>query len=137
MPAGTLDVSFHDAEHATMVFTAGTLTRTVALQRQVFRNRAVAPALDRTDLYYNASESGWGLTVSHQADIMFLTWYVYDDAGRPAWYVASACAVNAQGNGCSGTLLSRHRTGAGCDLRSRARPRDRGGRGHARVPDGR
>jgi hypothetical protein len=35
---------------------------------------------------------------------MFLTWFVYEDTGRPIWYVASNCTVKANGNGCSGTL---------------------------------
>ena len=30
------------------------------------------------------------------------TWYVYDNAGRPVWYVASNCTVS--GTGCTGTL---------------------------------
>jgi hypothetical protein len=33
---------------------------------------------------------------------MFVTWYVYDNAGRGEWYVASNCVV--QGNSCAGTV---------------------------------
>jgi glucose/arabinose dehydrogenase len=102
--AGTMDVTFHDAERATLAYAIAGTTRTVELRRQVFRSRAIAQPEDMTDLYNNASEPGWGLTVSHQGQVMFLTWYVYDDAGRPTWYVASNCAVNPEGGTCTGQL---------------------------------
>jgi hypothetical protein len=35
---------------------------------------------------------------------MFLAWYVYDAGGRPVWYVASNCNLNAAKNGCTGAL---------------------------------
>ncbi len=103
-PVGTLDLTFHDSGRATMTFSVGAVARTVALQRQVFRSPPLAPEADLTDLYYNAEEPGWGLAVSHQGGLMFLTWYVYDDAGRPVWYVASSCAVNLEGGTCTGPL---------------------------------
>jgi glucose/arabinose dehydrogenase len=101
---GAIDVTFHDAGHATMTFNVGAVARTVELQRQVFR-APVAPEADLTDLYNNVDEPGWGLSVSHQGDLMFLTWYVYDDAGRPVWYVASSCGVNLEGGTCTGALF--------------------------------
>ena len=61
-----------------------------------------------TGLWYNAAESGWGVNVVQQYDIMFVTMFVYDSAGNPTWYVASNCAVS--GAGCSGTL---YRTAGG------------------------
>jgi len=59
---------------------------------------------DYTDLWWNPGESGWGIAVLHQFSVMFLAWYVYDSAGKPVWYVASNCGVNASLNGCSGVL---------------------------------
>lgn len=55
-----------------------------------------------TGLWYNANESGWGVTLTHQYDVMFVTMFVYDNTGNPIWYVASGCAVS--GAGCSGPL---------------------------------
>jgi len=101
---GSIEIAFKDSERATLTYSLGSLQRTVALQRQVFRSRAVAPSFDYTDLYFNRFESGWGLTVSHQADILFVAWYVYDDAGLPVWYVASSCALNGAADGCTGVL---------------------------------
>ena len=99
--AGNLQVTFTDVNNASMTYTVGSQTRTVAITRQVFRT-GTAPAVDYTDLWYNASESGWGMAISHQSDTMFLAWYVYDGSGKPFWYVAPACTVS--GSSCSGSL---------------------------------
>lgn len=100
--AGTLTVNFANANSASMNYTANGQTRTVNIARQVFASGTSSPAIDYTDLWYNASESGWGMAISHQFGVMFLAWYVYDGTGKPVWYVASNCAVG--GSGCSGTL---------------------------------
>jgi hypothetical protein len=53
--------------------------------------RAATPfSVDASDLWYNASESGWGVNIAQQADIAFLTLYVYGDDNKPTWFVASA-----------------------------------------------
>ena len=36
-------------------------------------------------LWYNApaeSESGWGINLAHQGDVIFATWFTYDAAGK-------------------------------------------------------
>lgn len=55
-------------------------------------------------LWNNAAESGWGASLIHQYGIIFATFYTYDNAGYPVWYVASSCAVS--GSGCAGSLYS-------------------------------
>lgn len=35
------------------------------------------------------SESGWGINLTHQGDVIFATWFTYDAAGRSLWLVAS------------------------------------------------
>ena len=99
--AGTLSVNFTNASSASMTYTVGSQTRTVNITRQAFASGAT-PGVDYTDLWWNPSESGWGMAIAQQASVMFLAWYVYDGSGKPMWYVASNCAVS--GNGCSGTL---------------------------------
>src|SRR5215472_516946 len=44
---------------------------------------------DATGLWYDPAESGWGLTVAQQGGEAFAVLFVYDPAGRPAWYFAS------------------------------------------------
>lgn len=48
-----------------------------------------APQADYGGLWWNPSESGWGVTVDHQGDILFATLLTYDAAGQPVWYVMS------------------------------------------------
>jgi hypothetical protein len=53
--------------------------------------RAATPfSVDASDLWYNGSESGWGVNIVQQGDIAFLTLYVYGDDNKPTWFVASS-----------------------------------------------
>lgn len=38
-------------------------------------------------LWFNSSESGWGLNLSQQAGTVFATMFVYDTNGRATWFV--------------------------------------------------
>lgn len=53
-------------------------------------------------LWWNELESGWGVTLTQQFDIIFVTLFTYDSNGTPTWYVASNCRVWA--DGCTGEL---------------------------------
>jgi hypothetical protein len=44
---------------------------------------------DVSDLWYNSRESGWGLNISHQQELLFATLFVYGADGRTRWFVAS------------------------------------------------
>ncbi len=74
--AGTLQLSFQNVNAASMTYTVGSQTRTVAIVRQIFPVAATSPPA--------------------------VAWYVYDGAGKPVWYVAPSCTVS--GSSCSGTL---------------------------------
>ena len=101
---GSLQLSFTNANAGSMTYTVAGQTRTVAIARQPFPSGTTAPPVDFTDLWWNPNESGWGVAITHQFNVMFLAWYVYDGAGKPVWYVASNCDVNSSQNGCTGTL---------------------------------
>lgn len=101
-PAGTLQLAFSSASNGTMTYTVAGQTRTVPITRQLFGSGS-APSVDYTDLWWNASESGWGAAITQQGSTMFLAWYVYSSSGKPIWYVASDCRVNGAGTGCTGT----------------------------------
>lgn len=101
---GILQIEFRNANTATMSYVLGNRSRSLQIQRQVFRLGSTPPAIDYTDLWWNPNESGWGLGITQQFGVMFLAWFVYEDTGRPIWYVASNCAVKGGGNGCSGAL---------------------------------
>jgi lysyl endopeptidase len=53
------------------------------------RMRADAVDTNYTDLWWNASESGWGLNVNHQGNIIFATLFTYDTNGAPLWLAMS------------------------------------------------
>jgi hypothetical protein len=38
-------------------------------------------------LWWRSSESGWGVNLTHQGDIIFATWFTYDSARRGMWVV--------------------------------------------------
>ena len=57
-------------------------------------------------LWWNApagSESGWGMNIAHQADIIFATWFTYDAAGK-AWWLSMTAPLASGGNQFTGTL---------------------------------
>lgn len=56
-----------------------------------------------TGLWWNANESGWGLTVTQQYGIIFVAMYTYDSANNPIWYVITNCPVVA--GGCTGDIF--------------------------------
>jgi len=46
-----------------------------------------APLWDFSDLWYDPSESGWGINLmQHPSGIIFATWFVYGQDGKPTWY---------------------------------------------------
>lgn len=54
---------------------------------------------DLTDLWWNANESGWGVTASHQREVVFLTFFVYGTDNRPTFYTATATYTGQSGSG--------------------------------------
>src|SRR5207302_2831372 len=64
-------------------WTIGTLTRTKQIQRQPFGNAPPDWAHDATDIWWNASESGWGLTLAQHGNNVFGVWFTYGAGGQP------------------------------------------------------
>jgi CubicO group peptidase (beta-lactamase class C family) len=54
-------------------------------------------ARNLTGLWWQPAEPGWGLSLAHQGDALFPTWYTYDAGGRPVWYVGGALTPGADG----------------------------------------
>ena len=55
---------------------------------------------DYSDLWYNApaeSESGWGVNVAQQGDIIFATLFLYGQDHLPHWFVASNVSATGPG----------------------------------------
>lgn len=101
---GTL--SFADGNNGSFRFTINGVSGTKTISRQIFAVNVAPMTVDFTDLWWNASESGWGISLTHQAGIIFATWFSYDANGAPVWYVASGCALGGTGISatCTGDL---------------------------------
>ena len=54
---------------------------------------------DLTDLWWNANESGWGVTATHQREVVFLTFFVYGPDNRPTFYTGQASYTGQAGSG--------------------------------------
>ena len=48
---------------------------------------AASAATNLTGLWWNPTESGWGITLDHQPKFLFATFFVYGADGRPTWVV--------------------------------------------------
>jgi hypothetical protein len=57
-----------------------------------------------TGLWWNENESGWGISITQHAAMVFAAWFTYDQSGAPIWYVMSSCPI--LGNACTGDLYS-------------------------------
>ncbi len=55
-------------------------------------------------MWWNANESGWGVSTVQQRDVIFATMYTYDANGNATWYVVSSCNVSR--DSCTGDLFS-------------------------------
>jgi hypothetical protein len=111
--AGTATIYFFEKDKALMLVTAnGSL---VMLKQILLQEFGTVPTCDFTtgsraglrnyqDIWWVPSESGWGLNLAHQGNLIFATWYTYGPDGLPLWLV-STLAQNAGTSTFSGTVL--------------------------------
>jgi hypothetical protein len=76
---------------------AGGVRRLLALAMLAICPVAFGQSLGNTfsDLWWKPNESGWGVTVDHQQDVMFLTFFVYGADGSPYWVTGVLNRVGA------------------------------------------
>jgi hypothetical protein len=84
--AGLVSLRFTDETHGSLTWAGGS----VPIERYDFHHGAAAGFQPRTGWWWNPDESGRGFSIEMQGDHMFIGAYMYDDAGRPVWYVADA-----------------------------------------------
>jgi len=110
---GTVSFSFTDAGSGTFNATLNGVSISKPIVRQVFSTVPTCAAggspgatLNFQDLWYRApaeSESGWGVNITHQGEILFATWFTYDAGGRGMWLVGPDVR-RTTGNTFSGAL---------------------------------
>ena len=97
---GSATFTFGDANNGTFTYTVNGVTQSKPILRQVFAlpvptcvaAETFAPSSNYSDLWWRApagSESGWGVNITHQGDILFATWFTYDANGKGLWLVMS------------------------------------------------
>ena len=108
-PVGMATLNFDDPVTPTFTYTVNDVMQTKQIVRQVFANPvsecdSAMPASatpNFQDLWWRApagSESGWGVNITHQGNIIFATWFTYGADGRGMWYVMSEGARQPDGS---------------------------------------
>ncbi len=109
---GTMQLNFVGTTNANLTYTIGGTSVTKALTRLTY---ATAPTCtfdgsDRSttfnfqDIWWNPNESGWGLNIIHQGDILTVGLYTNDAAGRNVWYLMAPGTLQAGTSTYSGPL---------------------------------
>ena len=104
---GTATLGFTDLNRGTFSYVVNGIAQTKPITRFAFGpvprcayqlQPDVAAAHNYQDLWWavGGSESGWGVNLTHQGDIIFATWFTYDFDGTPMW-LAVIAPRNAQG----------------------------------------
>ncbi len=96
-PVGTMQLRFPSAETGTLTYTVDGVAVVKQIERQRFSTGTTCSwsAFDRSyasnyqDLWWNPTESGWGVNFAHQGDILFATLFTYGADGRGQWFVMS------------------------------------------------
>ncbi len=112
-PVGTAVFSFNGPDSGTFTATVNGATVSKPIVRQLYAAPVPVCTLGGSagavpnyqDLWWRTggTESGWGINITHQGDILFMTWFTYDTSGKGMWLVASN--VSRTGNSTySGTL---------------------------------
>jgi hypothetical protein len=111
---GTGTLAFDEAGGGTFTFTQNGVSRTKPIVRQAFGLLPTCTFALVNDLRsaYNyqdhwwaspsGSEPGWGISLSHQDDVVFAVWFTYDRDGAPLWL--SVTAPKTRANTYAGTL---------------------------------
>ena len=105
---GSATFTFTDANNATFAYTVSGITQSKPITRQIFSGPVPdcgAGGTAGSTLYYQdlwwrspaGSESGWGVNITHQGDIVFATWFTYGADGRGMWLVMPNGAKTAAG----------------------------------------
>jgi len=104
-PVGTGTLTFSDAGKSQFAYTVEGVSQTKTITRQVFgplptcawsAQPDLARATNYQDLWWvaNGAESGWGVNLTHQGDIIFVTWFTYDFDGSVLWLSATTPKVD-------------------------------------------
>ncbi|MEQ1517001.1 MAG: hypothetical protein ABL931_10990, partial [Usitatibacteraceae bacterium] len=94
---GNMRLTFSGPDTGTLNYAVGNRNVTKTITKQTFATQPTCgfSGTNRTfndnyqDLWWNPSESGWGINLTHQSDIIFATLFTYDAAGKGMWLILS------------------------------------------------
>jgi uncharacterized delta-60 repeat protein len=99
---GTGTLTFSDSNAGTFAYSVDGVGGEKAITRQIFGppvtctfgvRADLATATNYQDLWWAAptgAEPGWGISLAHQGDTIFATWFTYGVDGAPLWLSATA-----------------------------------------------
>jgi hypothetical protein len=102
---GAATLSFSSNTAGSFAYTVNGISGTKAIGRQAFSTPATcefslasrSANANYQDLWFNPSEPGWGVNLTHQGDTIFATWFTYDSNRSGMWLVMSNGVRNASG----------------------------------------
>jgi uncharacterized delta-60 repeat protein len=111
---GSATVTFDGVDQGRFGYDVKGTQQTKTITRMVFRTLPTCiygpqpdfvAGTNYQDLWWVAggAESGWGISLAHQGDVIFATWFTYDFDGTPLWL--SMTAFNARPGVYSGDLI--------------------------------
>jgi len=97
---GSASFAFADANNGTFTTTVNGVTQSKPITRQIYSSPvptcvsggAAGATPNYQDLWWKSpanTESGWGVNITHQGDILFATWFTYEASGKGMWLVMS------------------------------------------------
>ena len=107
-PVGNATFTFSDANDGTFSYVVNGVAQSKPIVREVFSSPFPTCVSGGTtgaqpnyqDLWWHSpagSESGWGLNITHQGDILFATWFTYGAGGKGMWLVMPDGVKSAPG----------------------------------------
>ena len=104
---GTMTLAFSGANAGTLTYSVNIVAVSKTIERQVFGARAAscsgasgsrANATNYQDLWWNSAESGWGINLTQQGDVIFATLFTYGANNQGLWLVMSGGTRQGDGS---------------------------------------
>ena len=102
---------FREKESAVFAYTVGSVHGAKQISKMVYATGAPSCTLGGAkgttenfqDLWFNPADTGWGVNIAHQGDIVFGTYFTYDANGKGEWFVVPDATKSGAGT-YAGTL---------------------------------
>ena len=102
---GTMTLRFSAPDRGTLNYTFNGTPVSKTIERYLFGTPPTCTSVPGSragltnyqDMWWNAGESGWGVNLTHQGDILFATLFTYRADGRDLWLVGSLLARQPDG----------------------------------------